>query len=386
MAEWTTASGLNSSGFRETATDFVSNGIAINQGKGEAAVAAVKDLTIQIGDMLNAIANPPQATASLATLTTHIDPLVMPPEPVRPDLSYTFPNANTLVDVVPNFPIQQAYVSTLVDQLKTTLTSLVQNLFSTGLNPVIEQQIWDRARERTTATAQGLIDSVRRQSARSGWMQEIGDEVEAIYRATEAKAEADITESRNIAVAQADLEQKNFQFSIQQANALETLLSGIFDSFQQRTFEAEKTRVNVLLDTNKIGTEIYKTEIEAVATRINAIADIYKADTSVFTSIIGGQAARIDAQAKEQSAELNYAGKKADIDIAVINSNVQTFLSQKELSLGTLKTIAQIWSQLAASFGSAVHYNAGVSASGSDSYSASDSSSVSTSYSHSISE
>lgn len=362
--------------------EVITNGIEANQGKGNVAVGEVSKLANQINDLLNALSAAPQINATLGTPTTQVTDIVLPDAPTKPTLNQ-FPVMGSLLDVLPQFPELSPYYSQLASQLQVTLFNLVIGLVPTGLNPTIEQQIWDRARERTTATTQGVIDGIARQYARAGWDLPIGDEVERYYQALEDQAAQDITESRSIAIAQADLEQKNFQFSIQQSVALETLMSGLWSDIQKLLVDSEKTRVSALNESNQVTSDVYKNSVQAASAQADATASMYKAEADAYQAIASAEGERVKAQVAKLEQETVYLSKQAEVQIESIKANVATFLSQKELMLGAAKAMAQIWSQLAASFGSSVNYSASVSASDSVSMNNSNSSSFSVSVSDS---
>ena len=354
---------------------LVEAGINSSQGYSRLAVTQVNNLVNQIGQMMNTIGDIPMVSANLDSLTSTVSSFDLPDTPIAPVITTEFPTANTLLTVTPNFPTQSAYADPLLVLLEATLANLVANTRQTGLSAGVEQQIWDKSRERTAATAKGAVDFIVRQYARSGWDLPQGDEVERTYQAMEDMVSANITESRSIAVAQGDLEQKNFQFSFTQAIELQKLLGSLFNSLQERLVTAEKARIDALLQTNKIGTEVYKTSIEAVTAEITALVTLYTGNATVYAAEARALSERTTAQVAIQENEINYLTKKAELSIEVTKANVATFLSQKELILGTMKTVAQVEAQLAAAFGSAVNYSAGISANQSDSTSTSDSTS-----------
>ena len=355
----------------------VQYGISSTQSIGRQAVAEVNSLVSQIGQLLSTVGNIPLISADLSSLTSTVSSFDLPDIPIAPIINSTFPTSTDLLTVTPNFPAQVGYSDPLVDQLRTVLAGLVANTQQTGLSAGVEQQIWDTARERTSATAQGSIDFISRQFSRAGWDVPQGDEIERTLQAMEDKVSADITESRSIAITQADLEQKNYQFTFTQAMDLQKLLASVFSSLQERLVTAEKSRVEALLETNKISTEVYKAKIEAVTAEIQGLVTLYTGNATVYASEARALSERTTAQVAIQENEINYLTKKADLAISVTKANSATFLAQKELILGTLKTVAQVEAQLAASYGSAVNYSAGINAGASASDSTSDSRSVS---------
>lgn len=365
----------------EAVQSVVVDGIVFNRSLTNQAVANVNNLISEIGSLLEGIANVPTVSVDFGLVTAVVDPFTPLTLPIKPIITASYPTLNALLDVTPNFPIQTEYVTALLTKLQDKLYDLIDNPRQTGLNPVIEQQIWDRGRERTNAASQGLVTQITRMFARSGWTMPTGDQAERIFQAQESAVEQDVTESRTIAVAQADLEQKNFQFSITQANALEAILTQLFTALQQRLVDSEKARLESLNQINKISSEVYKTQVEAVSKEIESITTVYKTDADAYKASAEAEEARINAQVAVQKNQLDYVSKKADISIEILKSNVATFLSQKELIIGTLRTIAQVESQLVASLGSAINYSAGINSGHSSSVTASSSISDSTSVS-----
>lgn len=422
---------------------------------------------------------------------------------------------------------EQEYQSILNNELKAKLLNLVLNVAQTGLNPAIEQQIWDRSRERTRATTQGVIDNINRMYARAGWSLPQGDQIKSIYKAQEQQSVADITESRSIAIAQADLEQKNFQFAFTQALALEGQLLNLHNSAQQRAFDSAKYAVEALINLYQIqatyfnagvtlytaqaqvyrdriqgelsklevyktelegqkligelnaqdvanytaqiqavvavfglykdeleavkiqlegdglkvqqfeanirafseeikakgleydgykaeqsGEEIkanmynalvgafgkridaftsvndakvkkldadikvnidvplkifeqqninYKTQVEAIAARLDGLSSLNKVNSEIYKTDVEAESSKIGAQVSVQKQESDLEIKKREMYTEALKANIATFLAQKEMFLGTLKTMAQMKAQLVSAFGSNVNYSAGLS-------------------------
>jgi len=451
--------------------------------------------------------------ASPAINTVTFEGILPIPLSAPPDTAFVFTEAE--------------YQSMLNTGLKGKLYDLILNTKQTGLDPVIEQQIWDRARERANATAQALVTNISRLYMRSGWTMPQGDEAERVFEAMESQVETNVTESRSIAVAQATLEQSNFQFSFTQAIAFEGQLLGLYNSVQQRQFESSKYVIeaainlyqikvayfnaNVSLYTaqstiyrDKIQAELaklelykaqlegqklisdlnsqditnykaqidavvaifglYKTELEAVKTQIDgdgltlqqfegsirayaseisaksleydgykaelsgeetkatiynslvnafgkttdafaastdakikkqtsdikvgydvplqilsaeteafkikvaakteqlgALTTLNKTNAEIYDTRVKSEGTRINAEVSVQKQEIEYLVAKANTAIEAAKANVAAFISQKELIIGTFKTIAQVQAQLVAAFGSSVNYGASIS-------------------------
>lgn len=355
----------DSSGIKTYTEDRVDSAISHRDQVLNDLYAKLADLNTQ----LVSLANIQPITAALEAINPAYVPAPMAHHdaPVKPtDTDFTRPPLPLITEVTANFPTQTAYVSQLLTDVESVLDGLIRNLRQTGLNPVIEQQIWDRGRERTAAAAQGEIDGINRAYARSGWTLPQGDQVEAIYAAEERKAEADITESRNISVAQADLEQKNLQFAIQQGVALCTALANIHATLQAQFIEAEKARIETLTELNRLNVEVFKELVDADVAYAQGRLGLYKTEAEVFGIVVGAEEVRIKSGIELMTADLNYLAKKVDVDVEVIKANISTVLAKNELLIKTLTSEAQLQAQIAASIGGAVNFGAHIS--GSSSY------------------
>lgn len=364
------------------AQSAVLGGIAKSTTKADAAIQLLDQELSELTQMLESITTIPAINGVLPALKNQIDPFVSPgTDWVRQaNIDFNKPPDPVITPVTPNFPVLTVYSSQLLTDVKAVLDSWVMNLRSTGLSPAIEQQLWDRARERTKAATQGTIDSIGRQYQAAGWIMPVGDEIEAVYAALEAQATADITESRSIAVAQADLEQKNRQFSIQQAAQLEGLLGNMSQSMQALLVEEEKTRVLTLGEMNKLNVDLFKAEVDADVAYTQGKTAIYQADVSAYSTLVQAETAKVNAQVATQTAEINYAGKQADLSIEVSKQTIATMLAQKELSITTLSTMAKLMAQLVTGYFSSVNYGASISSSAGYSYG--ESNGISHSYPH----
>ena len=199
----------------------------------------------------------------------------------------------------------EAYASDLTNALKTQLLSLVNNARQTGLLPAIEDQIWSRARERTASQEKRLNAAARRQFASLGWNMPQGDEALKLMQAAEEAVELDVTESRSIAIAQADLEQKNLQFSIQAAIGLEGQLITLHNAEQQRLFEAARYTIEAAIS-------LYGLEVSY----FNANVSLYETQARVYQARLQAQLTEIEVY-KGQLEGQRLVGdiNKQDIDI-----------------------------------------------------------------------
>src|SRR5574343_981022 len=186
----------------------------------------------------------------------------------------------------------QSFQNDLNDTLQTQLLSLVANARQTGLLPTIEAQIWARGRERTNAEAVRRRAGARRQFAALGWNMPQGDEALLMMKAEEDAVNDDITESRSIAIAQAELEQKNFQFSIQSAISLVGQLIDLHNAEQQRLFEAARYTIEAAINLYGLEVQYFNANVAMYETQARVYQDRLQAqltEIEVFKAQLEGQ-------------------------------------------------------------------------------------------------
>jgi len=171
----------------------------------------------------------------------------------------------------------------------------------TGLDPVVEQGIWDRARSREAQLAENNINEATRNHAARGFSLPSGA-LAAQIRDAQRVALAKASEvSRDIAIKQADLEQTNVQKTIDQGIALEGQLISYASQIEQRAFEAAS-----YLAENAV--QVYNAQVEGYRVLIQkytAYADIYRTLMQSETAKVEAYKAQIDGE--RAKAEVNKA-------------------------------------------------------------------------------
>lgn len=215
-------------------------------------------------------------------------------------LSLNLPDAPTLniplftdsVGALPSIPdvsfawSEVEYNTALLSSLNTRLLDLVGGM-STGLTPEVENAIWNRARDRQNELTKTVIDDAAKLVASRGFKAPTGILTRLVQQALQDRANKDSDISREIMIKQAELEQSNFQFSVNSAIQLESQLISNFNQVQNRAFEAAKftfqsvmmlfdAKINLFnADVSAFGVkvEIFKARLQAELTRL----EMYKA-------------------------------------------------------------------------------------------------------------
>jgi hypothetical protein len=134
---------------------------------------------------------------------------------------------------------EDPYDSELIRAVTAELLDRVVN-GGTGLHPLVEQAIWERARNREDVLSMKARMEVLTASATRGFFRPSGSTVAALDMLAQANQSKQADLSREIAIKQAELEQENLKFSIQQSIALEQMMINQYNSALTRAFEAQK--------------------------------------------------------------------------------------------------------------------------------------------------
>jgi hypothetical protein len=162
---------------------------------------------------------------------------------------------------------------------------------------------------------------------------------------------------------QIDAEKIKTDIYVAKTSAYNSLMQGFKIETDAKIAKQEsdiKIAYDVPLEVAKQKTEIFKSTIAAKAEQIKALTSIFETRSRIFDSEVKGEASRVEAEVSIYENEVKKLIADAEINIEAVKGNISTLLAQKEMLIGVQKTIAQVKAQLAASFGSAVNYSAGI--------------------------
>jgi len=320
----------------------------------DAVLGTVSEIVLDDVPVLTAVA-PTVRTITPPTPFTGVvptsDPIPTRSFPVEP--GYTLPTAKTLRELtLPTAPslisvsfegilptalasppdvdfqfTEAEYQSALNDELKDKLLSLVLNTHQTGLSNAVTAQMRDKAREFTAAQSSRRRAAVRRQFAGMGWSMPQGDEAIMLRQAEEGAIVADITESRNIFVETARLEQANFQFAFTQAIALEAQLLNLHNNVQQREFDAAKYEIEALVSLFQLQVAYH-----------NAGVTLYTAQASVYRDRIQAELAKIELYKGELEGQ-KLIGELNSQDIANYKAQIEAVVALFDLYKSRLESV-----------------------------------------------
>lgn len=168
----------------------------------------------------------------------------------------------------------------------------------TGIKPEIEDAIYNRAREKHDAEAQRIRNSAYSEAASRGFTLPSGALLSTIARARQEAGNNNAKAATDIAIAQAEMEQKNLQFAVTTSTGLRTTLLNASLSYHQnlisingQALDYAKTVLSSLIET-------YNTAVKAYGLRL----DSYRAQAAVYETRLKSDMASMELYRMEIAA------------------------------------------------------------------------------------
>ena len=256
------------------------------------------------------------------------------------------------IDLVPPGLIfdfqEQGYSSTLMSALTSELLDRISN-GGTGLNPDIEQAIWDRARNREDQNSIRSENQINIEQASKGFSRPSGAHLAALDQLSQETQNKNADLSREIAIKQAELEQENIKFALQTSLALEQSFLQLHSQVQQRAFDVEKYTQQVAID-------LYEAAIKAYAVQL----DIYKTYADAFEARVRAELSkaeifRTELEAQKLVGDINLqrvelykaqlAGIQTSVDIYRSEVDaIKTQVQAEGLKIENFKSLVDVFS------------------------------------------
>lgn len=243
---------------------------------------------------------------------------------------------------------EQAYSSTLLTALTSELLDRIQN-GGTGLNPTIEQALWDRARNREDQNSVRSENQINIEQAAKGFSRPSGAHLAALDQLAQETQNKNADLSREIAIKQAELEQENIKFALQTSLALEQSWLEYHNQVQQRAFEVEKYTQQAAIDIYEAIIKQYSVQLEVYRTYAQAFESRVKAELSkaeIFRTELEAQ--KLVGDINLQRVELykaQLAGIQTSVD--VYKTEVQAIESKiraEGLKIENFKALVDVFS------------------------------------------
>jgi len=220
-----------------------------------------------------------------------------------------------LIKLNPQYHAQMAAIEA---QLTTYLAG------GTGLDATVEAAIYDRARARHDAEAARIRDAGYAEAASRGFTLPSGVLMAAIARARQDAGDNNAKAATDIAVAQAEMEQKNLQFAVTTSTGLRTAMVNAALSYHQNLVSINGQALDYAKTVLSSLIEIYNTAVKAYTVKLDA----YKAEVVVYEARLKAALSYIDLyQAEIQSLRAMVEVDRARVDVYQARISSLTALS-----------------------------------------------------------
>lgn len=273
---------------------------------------------------------------------TYVDPTLSVALPAPPELLSlnvtTFDGLNLPTidpDAIPVLtvvaPSIREYVpgAQYTSALLTSATGYLQDVIDnggTGLNPDVENAIWDRGREREAKSRSDALKDIDKMEEQ-GFMAPPGWYLDARIKIGTESDFAQRGLSREIMIKQAELAYAAGKDMTQLAIVLESKNMDMANEVEQRLFEATKYATEA-------GIAIYNAQVQAYA----AYLDAYKTKVQIYEAQVRAQIALVDAYKATVEAELAKAQINHEL-VEQYKAEIEAALSAIEIYKAQLQGI-----------------------------------------------
>lgn len=341
----------------------------------------------------------PSFTGQLATFPTFTN--AVPAAPILADV----PDGSTivapsLIDLTDPGTLSHAEGAYNSDMRTDLFAKILYDMRhgGTGLDPTVEADIYDRGRERQRVENERLYRETEDRFSATGFSLPTGALASSLQSVGEEISRKIDQLNIEITIGQADLEQKNIQFTVTQATQIEGLLTEFYNNQENRSFEISKAiaqsaidvfttliaNQNLKLDKYKTEADVQNIQTDSVVKTNEMLIKKYEADLKVYTAElemeiknaqlqveafkteamvfeVESNATGMEYTAKIQEASLRIERVRLELQkqIAIIEATKGGYIALKSLQEKGLEGVMNANAQLAASAMNAVNVSAG---------------------------
>jgi len=221
-----------------------------------------------------------------------------------------------------------------MDAIEKQLTKYLNG--GTALYAPIEDQIYERAKAKTNAEALRVRDQAINDMASRGFTLPNGALVSAIQQARQGGADNNSAAARDIAIAQAEMEQKNLQFAVTTSAGLRTALLNSTMMYMQNLNSINAQAIEYARNVLANIIETYNASVKAFGLKL----DLYRTEVTVFDARLKAAMAGIDLyRAQIAALEALTVVDKTKVDvyrarIDSLNSYANVYKAQIDAVLG----------------------------------------------------
>jgi hypothetical protein len=315
-----------------------------------------------LGQLVTAVAHPAVDTSVVVPFDYSGDDIVISShgtKPVKPEFNTTMPSPKPYLGTLKPLP-EFNFLTADLDTLRNSIISRLQEVITdgaTGLDPVVEQAIWDRARGRQELENIRMYNEAEQYFSSRGFVLPTGALANRLQEISIEVARNNANLNNDILTKQAELAQTNFQFAAEKGAAVVVQLTEL--------------SIKSVLDYNKgtvesfmASVEAYKQEISSVLSLLEAQTKVYTAEADVYKSGALVDNADIAAQVEIAKISLQEASLRAELELKRVSTELEAAMKLHQLQVLAYESGSKVTSQIVASALSAVNASANYGFSG----------------------
>lgn len=209
------------------------------------------------------------------------------------------------------------YQPEIIDEVITQIRRLWDG--GSGLPPLVEQAIVERAMDREDLISEREIAAVAEEFSKRGFTMPTGMQAKRVDQMREDLAVKKLGLQRELTIEFAKWQIENVRFAIEQGIAAENVFVNIFTNAAARAFEAAKYHVEAQLS-------MYNAQVALFNSRMQA----YQIRAQVFDTLVKSELAKIEVFKAEVEAEL-AKGQVNEQRVKTYTATVQALQSRIEI-------------------------------------------------------
>lgn len=267
--------------------------------------------------------------------------VLIPPFDPSIDLTGDFLTAynNAVADFDPAFQSQvtsflNTYFPDFAGCLKTSVDGWICSTITaggTGMQPDVENAIWQRSREREVMEARRAEDEAISGFSARGWALPGGVLVDAVMRVQQALSDKVSTHSRDVMVKQAEIEIENIRFAVEQGVKLRLGVIDALVSFLQAWAHMKELAIDKARALIDAKTRLYQSVAAYYGAIVDAARLVLDYDKLVIDSFLGTQ---------DIGARSSVAGVEARVNAAIKAAEAMGEIAAS--ALGSQNTLAEV--------------------------------------------
>lgn len=211
----------------------------------------------------------------------------------------------------------------------------------TALNPVVENAIYERSKSKVDAETRRMQAEAMKSAARRGFTLPNGAVMSAMLQARQAGADNNSKASVDIAIMQAEMEQKNLQFAMSLSSDLHKTVMGASLTYHQNLISINGQAIQYAVEFLNAVIKVYDLEVRAFTAKLEG----YKADANVFETLVRASLAEIEIykaeieglkagvqvdEAKVRACQAQIDAHKAAVEVYSLNVKAMVELANLE--------------------------------------------------------